>query len=265
MIGDGGGSGPLANSSPAVLGRVVARLRRAPHLLLLLDYDGTLVPFAPAPELAVPDAALLELLATLAARRGTGVHVVSGRTWETLDRWLGSLPIGLHAEHGLWSRLAGEAWRAAAIPEETRWRERARPILAAEAARTPGSLVEEKTASLAWHYRLVEPALGVRRAAALRRRLVPIVATAPVDLLEGEKVIELRPRGVHKGLLVGPLVAAAPSDACVVALGDDRTDEDTFAALPPGAVAVHVGPTPSRAAVRLPSVADARALLGALV
>ena len=48
-------------------------------------------------------------------------------------------------------------------------------------------------------------------------------------------------------------------------MGDDRTDEDLFAALPPDAVAIHVGPAPSRAAVRLAAVADARRLLTELL
>jgi trehalose 6-phosphate synthase/phosphatase len=44
-------------------------------------------------------------------------------------------------------------------------------------------------------------------------------------------------------------------------MGDDRTDEDLFAALPPGSVAVHVGPAPSAAPVRLRDVRAARAVL----
>src|SRR5438552_3801868 len=91
---------------PATTHAVVEQLRAATNLLLLLDYDGTLVPHASVPELATPDEALLELLRTLAARPRTHVHVVSGRSRESLDRWLGRLPIGLHADHGFWSRPA---------------------------------------------------------------------------------------------------------------------------------------------------------------
>jgi trehalose 6-phosphate synthase/phosphatase len=48
-------------------------------------------------------------------------------------------------------------------------------------------------------------------------------------------------------------------------MGDDRTDEDLFAALPEGSISVHVGPAPSRAALRLPDVRAARALLASLL
>jgi trehalose 6-phosphate synthase/phosphatase len=63
-----------------------------PGLFLLLDYDGTLVPFAPTPDLAEPDDKLILLLQELAARPLTEVHMVSGRSRETLERWLGALP-----------------------------------------------------------------------------------------------------------------------------------------------------------------------------
>ncbi|MGH7272641.1 MAG: trehalose-6-phosphate synthase, partial [Polyangiaceae bacterium] len=81
-------------SSASELADLAAALRRASRLLLLLDYDGTLVPFARAPDLAAPDKALLDLLAALAAKPGTRVHIVSGRRKEALERWLGKLPIG---------------------------------------------------------------------------------------------------------------------------------------------------------------------------
>ncbi|HJZ67164.1 MAG TPA: bifunctional alpha,alpha-trehalose-phosphate synthase (UDP-forming)/trehalose-phosphatase, partial [Blastocatellia bacterium] len=72
-------------------------LRRAEHLVLLLDYDGTLVPFASTPQLAAPDQDLLSLLNALAQRPRAIIHVLSGRTRDTLEQWLGNLPIGLHA------------------------------------------------------------------------------------------------------------------------------------------------------------------------
>jgi len=71
----------------------------------------------------------------------------------------------------------------------------------------------------------------------------------------------VRPHGIHKGRAVAAATARAGKDALVVALGDDRTDEDLFAALPEGSVAVHVGPAPSRAPLRVRDVRSARALL----
>jgi trehalose 6-phosphate synthase/phosphatase len=247
--------------SPAGVQALAARIRAAPARLLLLDYDGTLVPFAEAPDLAEPDGELLALLRRLSRLPATDVHVVSGRGRETLESWLGALPVGLHAEHGLWSRLPGTpAWVTGASPPQD-WRPRVLDCMRSFAARTPGALVEEKSAGVAWHYRAVDPELGAARARALEVELTTLLAGAQASVMPGAKVIEVLPRGVHKGRLVPALVARAPAGALVIAVGDDRTDEDLFRALPAAAVAIHVGPGPTRASVRLGGVRDVRALL----
>jgi trehalose 6-phosphate synthase/phosphatase len=247
------------------LDALLERLRAAPALVLLLDYDGTLVPFAPTPDLATPDAALLELLGDLAARPATVVHVVSGRSRETLEGWLGSLAIGLHAEHGLCSRAPGDSdWEV--VPASTAaWRERVIEILEDFAARTPGALLETKSAGVAWHYRAADREYGERQARELHLHLTETLSNVPVQILPGEKVLEVRPHGVSKGRVVEFALRKAPAGSLLCALGDDRTDEDLFAALPEGSVAVHVGPLPSRAAYRLAAVGDARGLLRRLL
>ncbi len=253
----------VAPSPRAAVEDALARAATAPRLTLLLDYDGTLAPFAPTPELAAPDRELLQLLAALATRPRTDVHVVSGRRRTTLERWLGALPIGLHAEHGLWTRFRGEAWNAAetGVPE---WRDRVLPILRDFADRTPGSLVEEKTAGAAWHWRSADPDYGAAQAKELRLHLATLLANSPVEILPGDYVVEVRPHGIHKGRVVAQVLARTAPGALVVALGDDRTDEDLFAALREGDLAIHVGPAPSRAPVRLAGVREARSFLARL-
>jgi len=249
--------------SPArALTAAQARIREAPSATLLLDYDGTLVEFAPTPDLAVPDAEVLALLEGLARRYV--VHVVSGRRRDTLERWLGYLPIGLHAEHGFWSRLPGEEWHGAGL-DPSSWLPQVRAILEEYAARTPGALVEEKTAGLAWHYRAADPEFGAAQAGDLMLHLATLLSNAPAEVLSGERVVEIRPQGVNKGQVVPVVLSHSPPRTLVAALGDDRTDEDLFAALPPGSISVHVGPAPSRADLRLRNVTESRAFLRGLV
>jgi trehalose 6-phosphate synthase/phosphatase len=250
-------------SPPGAVRQAAARARAAARLALLLDYDGTLVPFAPTPDLAAPDAKLLALVRRLAARPGTSVDVVSGRRRDTLDRWLGALPIGLHAEHGLWSRATGCAWATADVGP-TEWRGPVREILRDFAERTPGSLVEDKTAGFAWHYRAADPEFGSAQAKELNFHLATALAQVPVDILLGDMVVEVRPHGVHKGLAVQRVLDGAGPGVLLLAMGDDRTDEDLFAALPEGNLAVHVGPAPSAAPLRLRDVRAARDLLAAI-
>jgi trehalose 6-phosphate synthase/phosphatase len=247
-------------TSSETLAEVAADLARARALILFLDYDGTLVPFADVPEHAVPDPPLLALLRRLAARPSTVVHVVSGRGRDTLERWLGALPMWLHAEHGYWTRAPGGSWEGLSTLDLA-WHERARPILEEFVARTPGSCIEDKHTSIAWHYRRVEPVFARYQLIDLRRALRERLHDEPVDLLEGELVLELRPRGVDKGRIVAPAIGAAPPGATILAVGDDRTDEDLFTALPEDAVAVHVGGRESVAQLRVHDWRDARALL----
>src|SRR5262249_46136960 len=155
--------------------------------------------------------------------------------------------IGLHAEHGLTSRAPGGAtWTSTSLPPQG-WRPGVLALMRAFAARTPGARVEEKSAGAAWHYRLSSPALGRARARELERQLSLLLGEAPVQILPGAKVVEVVIRGIHKGRLVPSIVMRAPNGAQLVAIGDDRTDEDMFAALPPGALAVHVGPEATNA------------------
>lgn len=242
-----------------------ARMGATEDLLVLLDYDGTLVPYTPTPELARPDAALLELLDDLATRPRTEVHVVSGRAREVLERWLGGLPVALHAEHGFWSRPAGASTWTAAGEATGEWREAALAILREFTARTPGSLVEVKAVALAWHYRMADQEAGARRANELRLHLSQLLSNQPVEILAGNKVLEIRPYGINKGLIVPPLTPERLATTTVLAIGDDRTDEDLFAAVPPETITIRVGPGPTRARFRLESVAAARALLRSLV
>ncbi|MDQ3264515.1 MAG: bifunctional alpha,alpha-trehalose-phosphate synthase (UDP-forming)/trehalose-phosphatase [Myxococcota bacterium] len=254
----------LSPSPRQEISAAVQRCVQAPRLTLLLDYDGTMMPFATLPELASPDPALLDLLRQLCERARTEVHVVSGRSRDTLESWLGHLPLGLHGEHGFWSRLPGGSEWLTPHPLPTGWREAVLDILEDYAARVPGALVEEKRTSVAWHYRLADPEYGAFQANELKVHLTATLANAPVEVLLGDKVIEVRPHGVHKGGIVTQVLAARP-DSLAVALGDDRTDEDLFAALPPEGIALHVGPKPSRASLRLADVNAARGFLRGLL
>ena len=252
----------LRPSRPSALAAAQARIREAPAATLLIDYDGTLVEFARTPDLAVPDAELLTLLDALARRYV--VHVVSGRRRATLERWLGNFPIGLHAEHGYWSRMPGEPWHGAAV-DPSGWLPPVKAILEEYAARTPGALVEEKTAGLAWHWRAADPEFGAAQAGDLLLHLATLVSNAPAEVLTGDRVVEIRPQGVNKGQVVPAVLARAPHGTLLAALGDDRTDEDLFAALPPGSISVHVGPAGSRAELRVRNVTEARVFLSGLL
>jgi trehalose 6-phosphate synthase/phosphatase len=86
-----------------------------------------------------------------------------------------------------------------------------------------------------------------------------------VEILAGNRVLEIRPHGIHKGRIVPPLPPDRLARTTVLAIGDDRTDEDLFVSLPPDAVSVKVGPGATRARFRLESTSSVRAMLQMLV
>jgi trehalose 6-phosphate synthase/phosphatase len=246
------------------LKEVLVQARRTQRIRLLLDYDGTLVPIVRTPELAVPDEEVLTLIADLACSSGLQLDLVSGRPRSTMEEWFGELPVALWAEHGFWHRPASrEEWHAVADIAPT-WTERIRPILEQFAAMTPGSHIESKTASIAWHFRGTQKDFGARQAHELRMLLGDALSNQPFEVVESRKVIEVRLRGVSKALVAQRVHAEAVPDACVVAIGDDRTDEELFRALPASSATVVVGHRPSCAAFRLADYREVRRVLRAL-
>jgi trehalose 6-phosphate synthase len=217
-----------------------ARVARHSPLALLLDLDGTLMPFAQRPELAQPDQALVDLLATSAAQPGLLTAVVSGRPRSDLERWFGDTPgLWLVAEHGAFVRGDG-AWIQMFSGSEDSLAE-LQATLERIAANTPGALVERKSWTVALHYRAVSRALAppllVEVEAAARAWLT---TNHGFEYLQGSQVIEIRPSVARKSIAVEWVRRARGADTRLVAVGDDVTDEDMFLALGSGDEAVLV-------------------------
>jgi trehalose 6-phosphate synthase/phosphatase len=222
--------------------KLVGRFARARGRTVLLDYDGTLRELEPHPDLALPTPEIRSLLRALAALPTTEVHIVSGRRRRNLEQWFGQLPIYLCAEHGYLARAPGEAWRTL-VELDLAWMPQIERLLRRLAADVPGAFVERKSAAIAWHYREAEPEYGAWRAHELLNDLQQQLAGLPAEVLLGNRVVEVRARGVDKGVYVRSLFPdgkRAPR-TFVMGLGDDRTDHDLLEALPTGSVAGHVG------------------------
>ncbi|MEA1871840.1 MAG: bifunctional alpha,alpha-trehalose-phosphate synthase (UDP-forming)/trehalose-phosphatase [Chloroflexota bacterium] len=231
--------------------------------LLLLDYDGTLVPFSPKPMEAMPGAKLLRLLEQLTKNHGTEVVLISGRDKDTLEEWFGSLNVGLVAEHGVWIKEKGGGWETIETLTNE-WKEEVYPILESWVDRTPGSFIEEKEFSLVWHYRKADPRLGELRGRELINNLSNTIANLNLQVLEGSKIVEVKNTGINKGRAALRWISREKWDF-ILALGDDWTDEDTFKALPSTAWSIKVGFGASAARFSLSSPSNATSLLRKLV
>ena len=228
--------------------------------LLLLDYDGTLIPFFKRPEEAKPDEELSEILKQLS--QDSSLVIVSGRDKDTLERWFGHLNVGLIAEHGFWIKDEGK-WRLIE-PLSNEWKDEVRPVLQLYVDRTPGSFLEEKDFSLVWHYRNVEPELAKIRVNELKEALLTFTTNYNLEVLEGNKVIEVKNSGINKGVAAAHWLSKENWDF-ILAIGDDWTDEYLFAALPEKAHTIRIGVAPSKARYHLNSVNEVRRLLKRLI
>ncbi len=227
--------------------------------LFLLDYDGTLVPFTKKPEKARPDEEVFALINSLAKKVKNEVVIVSGRKKETMNRWFGHLNIGLISDHGVWIREKGKRWQMIE-PMENQWKKEIRPILELYANRTPGSFIEDKEFSLAWHYRSANPELAKIRAKELKDTILHLTINLDLEVLEGNKVMEIKNLGTSKGRSVLKWLSEGEWDF-ILAIGDDWTDEEIFEVLPEWAYSIKVGLTASKAKFNIPSYIEVRALL----
>ncbi len=213
--------------------------RNSRKRLVLLDYDGTLVPFVRDHALARPGHKVLALVQRLADDPANYVVIVSGRDRQTLERWFEALPIHLVAEHGFLSRKARSDWRSVkAIPGD--WKRQLLPILHLFADRLPGATVEEKEYSLVWHYRGADAEQGEPFAHELVDNLNALTGNVDVQVMQANKAIEIRVAGINKGTIAREMLAEGGFDF-ILAIGDDKTDEDLFAVLPDWAHSIKVG------------------------
>ena len=241
-------------------GELVGKYKSAARRLFLLDYDGSLVSFKDNPGDLKPDRRLRSALRTLSSSGKNELVIISGRDRKTLTGWLGDVTNGLAAEHGLWIRR--REWKKIDFVSDG-WKEEIRPILEVFVDRTPGSLVEEKDFSLAWHYRKVDPALSGVRVGELKDMLSHITANMEIGVLEGNKVIEIKGSFINKGKAASHWLRARKWDF-ILSVGDDWTDEDIFEQLPEDAYSIKVGFGASKARYRVSSTDEARSLIFSL-
>jgi trehalose 6-phosphate synthase/phosphatase len=230
---------------------LINSFRQAKKRLLLLDYDGSLVPFSEDYEKAGPGKTLLHLLESLSSDKNTDIVLVSGRSAADLQRWFGSLPVTLIAEHGATIRKAGHKawWVIEKVDNE--WKQLLLPVLEKYAALAPGAKVEVKPHSLVWHYRTVPPYYAQKYAIIIKRVLRPTLKKYGLELVQGNKVLEIKNPFVTKGMAVQDWLER--DYPFILAVGDDITDEDIFAVLPLTAYSIKVGRGRTLARYRLPS------------
>jgi trehalose 6-phosphate phosphatase len=202
---------------------------------LFLDFDGTLVELADAPDTIVVPESLRPLLDRLAERLSGRLAVLSGRALGDLDRHLGAgLPVS--GSHGLEIRHSDGRLSAPSPPSGLA---SARAAVDAFAKGTPGLLAEDKPASVALHFRGAP-----EREKEVQDFAARLAEETGLELQQGKMVVELRPGGADKGDALRALMREPQfAGARPWFVGDDLTDEHAFeAAAALGGAGILVGP-----------------------
>jgi trehalose 6-phosphate phosphatase len=219
---------------------------------LLLDLDGTLAPIAPTPDRARVPPRTLDALEQLVSS-GWKIWIVSGRPESEVRELVPNRLVRIVGHHG-----------AIGTPTLRRRVRRLARRSAPLAGRVRGARVEQKPLGVAFHDRSVARSrLGTWRRI-VQRHLRESDLTG-LKILRGKRVVEVLPIGAGKGRAlsrVRPTRSTRGMDKSLVAVGDDRTDEDLFDAIRGLGLAVRVGRSRrTRAIRRLPSPAAVQRFL----
>ncbi|MCB2203362.1 trehalose-phosphatase [bacterium] len=205
-------------------------LLRSSLRMLLLDYDGTLAPFVTQRDQAVPYPGIRELLSRIIADPRNRVVIISGRAVADLKPLLAIDPLPeIWGSHG-WERLMRDgSYEAPPFPDaviemfDEEWQWLLEHFDAAQ--------LERKPASVALHWRGLEPARQKKLEREARRKWRPLGESEQFEVHAFDGGLELRAAGRNKGDAVRTLLGEVGEDVPIAYFGDDQTDEDAFKAL----------------------------------
>ena len=233
------------------------------ELAILLDIDGTLIELAPTPRAIVVPEGLVATLNGLLQHTAGALALVSGRSLADIDWVFAPEKFPAVGGHGAEMRLSADMEavdvHAPAMEKELKRR------LAAVAEIDPKILVEDKGYSLALHYRLAPHAEKTIYAEVARIRAE--LSSAPLQVLPGKSVLEIKHAGFTKATGVRELMSRAPfKGRRPLFIGDDVTDESVFDIMPDFAgFSFSVGREARAVSGHFGAPADVRAFLAQLL
>ncbi|KAG9133034.1 hypothetical protein Leryth_015392 [Lithospermum erythrorhizon] len=217
--------------------------------LILLDYDGTMMPQDMVDK--SPNSEVISLLNGLCSDPNNVVFIVSGRGKDSLSKWFDPCErLGLSAEHGFFTRWSRDSqWETSMLAVDMDWKKIVLPVMEHYREATDGSYIEQKESALVWHHQDSDPDFGMWQAKELLDHLESVLANEPVVVKRGQHIVEVKPQGVSKGVVVEKLMETMQSKGkppdFVLCIGDDRSDEDMFESIA-SSVASHTLPASAK-------------------
>jgi trehalose 6-phosphate phosphatase len=220
--------------------------------LLMVDYDGTLVPLRSKPALAMPSDKLLNILLALNQQQQCRLAIISGRSIQNLRALLPVTGITMAGCHGS-EVLEGGDLKPVALVNEALLSLfiRLAPIIRNAVGNIPGILVENKTYGIAMHYRAASAKDAALAKGRFQQTILNCEESRNLKISHNKCVIEATPRNSSKASAIRHILMTGrilPEEAAYI--GDDQTDEDAFVYLNPRGITIKVAPFPCLTAAR---------------
>ncbi len=233
---------------------------RSSGCTIVLDYDGTLVPFHGKPWEARPDGELLSLLSRVCRETNLHVLIATGRTRDQIANWLSLPGLDFLTDQGSWVRV-GMQW-AKLTNQPISFLKNVIPSIESTFKNIVGVVIEQKRDSLAIHFREVTSLWARQRVMELSDNLSQLLVNSGAELRRGAEVLEIVPTVVSKGLGLHHYFGATNRSPLLI-MGDEKTDESMFKAFP-DSISVLVGNNASAAMYQVPCWRTARKILSQL-
>lgn len=216
----------------------------AKKIFLMMDYDGTLAALRGKPQAAFLSQSLRVLLKKIS--KFIPVAIISGRSLRDIKRKIEVRKLTVVGNHGLEWEINGQHKQAIIPIDMIKTLKQAKRNLLALQGDFPGSFLEDKILTLAFHYRLVNTRLINKLLQEALKRLNTFQQQKLLEVRQGKKILDIRPAlDWNKGKAVQVLLGRKKT--LPVYVGDDATDEDAFKAIPNG-ITVRVGKNKQSAA-----------------
>jgi len=228
-------------------------MTQAPKVFIFLDYDGTLVPIARRPDLAVLSPERKKILRRLAKCPNIKIAIISGRGLSNVKRLVGMQNIIYAGNHGFEIYVGGKHWIHPATKKFIPTLKKIKTALKNN-FRHRGLLLEDKGLTLSAHYRLIPKNIFPAFKTIFDRAIKP--EEKKINITHGKKVFEVRPSADwNKGKAVKWIIKELKlSGYMPIYIGDDKTDEDAFNMLKKKGITIHVGGGKTSAKMRIKDV-----------
>jgi len=217
---------------------------------VFLDYDGTLTPIMPRPELAQISSEMRGLVEALAER--CPVAIVSGRPRATVKEFLRLENVIYAGSHGM--EIEGPVGTGLRLDKGRDHVENLAVLydkLSMALSHIPGVLMEQTAYTVPVHFRQVHPTLIPEVERIVEKELK---GHSGIKGYRGKMIFEIRPDiAWDKGeavVWIRERLGLNPENFVAFYLGDDTTDEDAFAVLGEGDVGILVATRPRDTAAR---------------